>query len=420
MNYQPDALVGNRYLVRSALHSYRSTAGAGTYLHFANDERYEKRKVTIRTVRYTAQEMASGDGGIRSGRERLTRQVELMNRVDGIVFPEILDRFVEKNYQDVIQDETLRGIEPVLIYQYMGGEDLAALLQNIPTYFLHEKAQQSKDNCLWHVSSRRLAQFLRRLVLHLQTLLRAGIAHVDLNPSHILVSRFDEIPRLLGPGHLVSLNEYGLISTRDPSLRFTTAGFAAPELVTSAGGWGEGASGEAVMLYGVGALLSAILLGPNEQLQRIHIEEGSAGVMERIDRLEQNVRVDQTRGRASDFIRIIRRLLAPSPDERGSLAALEEELKKVSGDSRLVSRRVLECNRCSGQFNGRPGVDVFRYRKSEFMMCATCLTTSHQEISHTCGCGGSFTEKEGISWARRQVGEHPRRWCDGCRALRKR
>ena len=127
MLYEIEAKIGRpnpRYQVRSAP---TGQPWDGTDRQRARDERYENRRVTIRTTRYTNVERTMGDEGIKRGRFRLRRQIALLNRLDAVVFPEPLDCFEDTNREENFLDSALRDHEPVLIYQFLTGTDLSLI-----------------------------------------------------------------------------------------------------------------------------------------------------------------------------------------------------------------------------------------------------------------------------------------------------
>ena len=399
MKFENNAAVGseNRYEVTSVPAGLLAREYAGTFLHFGKDVRHMDRRVTLRTTRYVGQE-ARGVAGIEAGRKRLLRQITLLNRVDGVVFPEMLDRIDEQNLVDP-RDGSLIDSEPVLVYQHLPGRSLEALLLENRRYFLPKTPNDAAS--LHAVSEYRFANFFRRVVVHLRTLLRAEVAHVDLSPSHVLMSHSDEVPHLLGPGHLVALRD-GRIDASDPCLRFTTAGFPAPELVTGPA-WGDGASGDGVMAYGVGVLMAQVLLGPTPWLNGLCVTDGELRVRDRIASIP--------RTRISD---LVTRLTAPLAAQRCTLADAEEQLRVIAGEL----AQALQCERCRESLTGRAHQHIFTYGSSSatraFTMCVACLRISVAPTTRACSCGGSYVEREGSAWARDKVGEAPRRWCSSC------
>ena len=420
MLYEIEAKIGRpnpRYQVRSAP---TGQPWDGTDRQRALDERYENRRVTIRTTRYTNVERTMGDEGIKRGRFRLRRQIALLNRLDAVVFPEPLDCFEDTNREENFLDSALRDHEPVLIYQFLTGTDVAELIKQ--RYFLGRMEQDDGRVPPHRFQVTRVARLLVRVVGLLQPLLDARIAHIDLQPAHFLLSERDEIPRLLGPGHLVELDGEGRVVDDDPCLRFTTAGFAAPELVSPAASWGQGVFGEAVMLYGLGATMLCIASGAPLRLPDLVRADGVPGVGDWIKGLEQDLRRDEP-SRASKrlkFLGLARELLAVSPEVRLSKNTLQrarERLVDIAGD-----RRVVTDFRCEwgGHSASDPRPHLFDYQGKSFQFCSQHWRDSRVMMAATCeSCKKEYHEYAVFPWARGKTGCVARKYCNDCKAGRR-
>jgi hypothetical protein len=421
MRYQRGAQIGpdQRYTIQSVPATLLQRGNAGSYLHRGLGADCGERPVTVRTVRYTNHEFAHGDAGVRAGRARFDRMITLLNRVEAVVFPELLDRFEDRNITDDFSDSTLATREPVLVFQELAGDDLDALLSR--RYFALDRSDGDAPVHRVHVP--RLARMFRRVVLLAQSLLAGGTAHVDLSPAHILILPNDEIPRLLGPGHLVELAS-GSIVDDDPALRFTSAGFASPELVSTTYAWGLGASGEAVMLYGIGATMLATVLGGSALLVERCLRDGPEGALALALETRDAVATDaapHANSRAR-FVEFAAKLLAQDPAERlahNTLDALAPALELLAGDRLTDALKDLACAQCSRTFRGDPERHAFDYAGTSFALCRTCRAAALTRVTRRAPkCGCEFVERAGDDWARSRVGHAPRQWCPKHKAAR--
>ncbi|MDO9016908.1 MAG: hypothetical protein Q8S73_20415 [Deltaproteobacteria bacterium] len=421
MRYQRDAKVGEsgRFHVTSVPHGLLARAGAGSNLHRAVDTRYDQRPVTLRTTRYTNLEFARGDAGYAAGRARFLRTVALLNRVDGLVFPEVLDRFSDRNITEPFSDGSLQVTEPVLVFQEIAGTDLEDLLGR--AYFVSVRDGEDALPHRIHVS--RVARMMRRVTLLAQALLNAGVAHVDLRPSHVLLMPRDEVPRLLGVGHLVPLDG-GALGEDDPAARFTSLGFAAPELVSPSSDWGAGASGEAVMLYGIGATLLAIAAGGSDALVDRYAADGPDGLLALLAELRATTSADRAAhsNHRVQYLDLVAELLQIEPEARlarQTLDSLAVALEVLAGDRLADALSDLACEKCGSAFRGDPERHAFDYGGRSFVMCRACLRTANTKVVRTADrCGCSYSERTGCAWAREQLGQSPRVWCRTHRPVR--
>lgn len=418
MKYETGAEVGpdRRYRVREVPPKLALRANAGSYLHLADDGHCGQRLVTLRTVRYTNLERVAGDDGYRAGRARLSRIAELMNRVEVVAFPDLLDRFEDRDIAEPFSDPKLASGEPVLVLQHLFGTELEGLCAS--GYFL-----KNRDGDKVFLRVPRVARMLRRLTLLAQGILAGDVAHVDLSPRHVLLLKSDEIPRILGVGHLVALVD-GRVAEGDPALRFTSIGFAAPELISADHDWGRGASGEAVMLYGIGATLLGILAGGTKPIvDRCHVE-GPAGALSLARELRDAFAREESpfaasRARLADTAIT---LLTQDPDDRlaaFTLESLADALETLSGDRPGDSFRDLQCAGCKATFHGEPERQSFDYANASFTLCHDCLRAARVKITRTAPrCGCTYEERAGDEWARARVGHQPRQVCRACKATR--
>ncbi len=418
MRYENDATVGpaGRYNITSAPTALAQRRGAGSYFHLAVDGECEERPVSLRTVRHTNLEREADDEGYRAGRARLTRLPRLLNQVDGVVFPELIDHFEDRNIVEPFHDPSLAEHEPVLVFQHLRGTDLEASVAR--RYFV-----ASEDRDYPHrIHVPRVARFFRRVTLLAQSLLAGGVAHLDLSPAHVLLSPKDEIPRLLGPGHLAALND-GRIVAGDPALRFTAAGFVAPELVSSVHDWGNEASGEAVMLYGLGASLLAVLLGGSSHLSDRCMREGPDGAISLALELRDVIGADPARYNASRlrYLELVVALLAQDPVQRLAAMSLDKlvvELEALAEGQGAESRVTLRCERCKTTFEGSPERHTFDFFGHSFIMCRAHLSGSIAPVTRVLPCGCTYQERAGDEWARKSRNEAPRRHCTRHRSTR--
>lgn len=319
----------------------RYTAGILTQLARCEKLGY---RVVIRSTKYTNQERQKGNEGIIAGRNRLKRSLKLLNDVqqETNCFPELIDCIEVHNRDDLSsEDKELASQEPVFVCQWLEGYTLDrfgkrkkdALYQQDNTYWYKKKVEEIiDDQRLNQIDLKRLSRLIRALAIHCRSLLKCSVVHVDLKPEHVLILFKDEVPRLLGIGHLAPLDDRLELSPTDPVHAFTTAGFSAPELM-NADTWSQPLDGEALMLYSLGAIaLSIFFTGPKADLCEIWRKKGRQG----IDDLLQIFISQGQQGNAKKlhFTEVISSLLDPNPKQRKAkynLDKLIDELDPFAG-----------------------------------------------------------------------------------------
>jgi hypothetical protein len=191
-------------------------------------------KVMVRGPQYTIAERSDGKEGIKRGRDRFLRCVNLLNQVQGetVAFPEPLDLIFVHNRDDIGLDDELARQEPRLVFERLQGDSLErfgyrksklAIYQEDHSYWFDRKLTKITDqNRFKGIQTYRVVRLLRNIAIHCQGLLNQKVVHLDINPSHIHIMHKDEIPRLLGIGHLAPLDRKGHLHPDDPIHAFTS------------------------------------------------------------------------------------------------------------------------------------------------------------------------------------------------------
>ena len=398
-----------------------------------------KSGVMVRSPQYTRNERADGVEGLKRGRARFKRQIELLNRVQAntSACPEPLDLIYTHNRDDFPQDqEELARQEPRLITERFQGDSLDrfrsgdvkpqdALFNPANTYWFQSDKLLTDQSRFKRLSVRRVAQLTLRIATHCAALLESGVVHLDIKPEHVLILKKDEVPRLVGIGHLAPLDEQGMLSPADPVHAFTTAGFAAPELVSEVG-WGQPQSGEAIMLYSLGATcLSLIHTGPQADLCSLWRAGGQGAIEELVNKMMSS----SASSAHKRLYQAVSDLLTPDPKARlsklslNTLIELMEELRygarsHISSNERTPAgpQEEMSCQHCHVSFMGHPKRSMFVYRGQAFPLCPEHHSAARERITYNASrCGHEVTELQGLVWARSWMSWHPRARCNDCR-----
>ena len=292
-------------------------------------------KVAIRSPQYTSKERQKGSAGIIEGRNRFRRSLSLLNDVqhETNCFPEPMDLLHVHNRDDFNTDEKhIAAQEPLIVFEWLEGYTLdrfgsrkgkSALYDSSNRYWFQKKVEQiDEDKRIHQVDLNRLSKLIRALGIHSRNLLRNHVVHIDIKPEHVLILFKDEVPRLLGIGHLAPLDQQFKLSPNDPVHAFTTAGYSAPELM-SADTWDQALDGEALMLYSLGAIaLSIMYTGPQADLSQIWRTQGRAGIETLLQRLHEQSQ--QANAKKRHFVQLLSALLDPNPQQRKAKCTLAQ------------------------------------------------------------------------------------------------
>jgi len=386
-------------------------------------------KVMVRGPRYTFSERSRGTAGLLDGRRRFVRQVELLNRIQPHTnaFPEPLDLVYVHNRDDFgAHEEELARQEPRLVTELLRGDSLdrfgdlkgsySLYNPNNVYWFQHKSKTITDENRFGALSVRRVAQLLARLATHCGALLKARVVHLDLKPEHVFILSKDEVPRLLGLGHLAPLDKAGKLDPKDPVHAFTTAGYVAPELVSDEG-WNRPQDGEALMLYSLGAIaLSLLYTGPQANLSEIWRFKGREG----IDALIQQMRAQRVSKRHKKLYEVIEKLLEPQPQRRKQLMTmtqLVDEMNALRYESPRGPQVEMRCQRCKVRFKGPKEGSYFKYRSERYTLCPEHFKEAHSKTSYVASrCGHTIIEPLGVIWGREWHGWNARARCSDCQS----
>lgn len=337
-----------------------------TRLAMAEDY-FMDRMVLVKTIYYDIQDL-SQSGSIRMKRRSLEAQIEILNALSSNMLPEPLDYFEITNNFDHFDDsvrEEFRDTEPVLILDYIPGEVLADILQNLyDKKFYRSEDANSFSKAVGQINIEMIMRLIGDILTFEMEMYEKGYAYIALSPDHIVLLG-DNKPRFIGIGRIcpISADRY---DTSHINFGRQLKVYSAPEFNQRGTNFGFNASVKANIAYNLGALIASIILSKTDFDER----QLNNGAYDYHNATEDRKTIRNSwRKKGEQVDGLLDRLMNPDPARRlTDFDAILHELAVISGDAQDESKKetiyygnvkFFAHDKGFGFVTGRNGVDYF-------------------------------------------------------------